>query len=81
MLMPDTPAEARLGENRCQQARLCSASQYLICEAYREGTLNCWEVEGKPCCKRDAFARCEECFVYLRALGREVPPGQAGLEE
>jgi len=73
--------EAQVGENRCQQIRLCPASQYLICSAYLDGSLNCWEIAGKPCCKRDDFARCLDCFIYLRAMGQEERGGQSRLED
>ncbi len=37
--------------SRCQELRGCPASQYLNCEAYREG-LRCFEV-AQPRCTRD----------------------------
>lgn len=54
--------------NRCSDYALkgCPASQYLICEAYKNEK-NCWETQGVPCCKRDDKERCKECEVYKKA--------------
>jgi len=55
--------------NKCSNydVKGCPASQYLICEAYKNGK-NCWETQGVPCCKRDNKERCKECEVYKKAL-------------
>lgn len=56
-----------LGVNVCASVRICPASQYLVCGCPETG-LNCWDVVGKPCCKRDLFERCLTCEIYLGAL-------------
>ena len=58
-----------IGTNLCQEARLCPASQYLVCGCLETGR-NCSEIEGKPCCKRDDFERCLTCEIYLIAVER-----------
>ena len=52
-----------LKQNACQQIRVCPASHYLFCAAYKRG-VNCWEAVGKPCCKRNDPKRCKDCWVY-----------------
>jgi len=51
----------------CWEYRGCTASLYLMCEAYKRG-LNCWEYPDKPCCKRKDLTRCRECEVYLGVM-------------
>lgn len=64
---PEGLADLRgVGMNLCQATRLCPASQYLVCGCLETGR-NCWEIEGKPCCKRDDFERCLTCEIYLAA--------------
>ncbi|MEJ5186112.1 MAG: hypothetical protein WHT46_03420 [Candidatus Geothermincolales bacterium] len=48
----------RCGVNRCRELRGCPASQYLACEAWREGS-NCWEVEDPRC-----SVGLEKCMRY-----------------
>ncbi|MDD5090130.1 MAG: hypothetical protein PHQ23_04360 [Candidatus Wallbacteria bacterium] len=54
-------------EIHCWDIHVCPAAEYLSCEAYKSGK-NCWEVREKPCCKRNDFARCLTCPVYLQYL-------------
>jgi len=68
---PATEVDLRgIGSNLCQEIRECPASQYLVCGCL-DTKLNCWEIEGKPCCKRDQFERCLSCEVYLEAAQQE----------
>lgn len=65
---PVTDVDLRgIGKNLCQAIRECPASQYLICGCLDSGK-NCWEITGKPCCKRDEFDRCLSCEIYLEAV-------------
>ncbi len=60
-----------VGHNLCQAIRQCPASQYVVCGCTTSGHgnhgKNCWELDGKPCCKRDSFQRCLTCEIYLEA--------------
>lgn len=60
-----------IGKNMCQSVRLCPASQYTVCGCmtldHENHNKNCWDLGGKPCCKRDSFQRCLTCEIYLEA--------------
>ncbi|NCO42629.1 MAG: hypothetical protein COZ06_31505 [Armatimonadetes bacterium CG_4_10_14_3_um_filter_66_18] len=65
-----------IGRNLCQPIRECPASQYLVCGCLETGQ-NCWDIEDKPCCKRDEYERCLSCEIYLAAVAQEKgKPGE-----
>jgi len=71
----------RRGKVHCSDIIRCPASHYLICQAYSEGKL-CFEVAGKPCCKRNDPRRCFKCWVFVEYhLRAGLPLPEEGNEE
>ncbi|MFA4016190.1 MAG: hypothetical protein RUDDFDWM_001293 [Candidatus Fervidibacterota bacterium] len=48
----------------CSDIIRCPASYYLTCPAYATQKA-CFEVVGKPCCKRNDIRRCVKCWVFI----------------
>lgn len=51
-------------KTHCSDIIRCPASYYLTCPAYATQKA-CFEVVGKPCCKRNDIRRCVKCWVFI----------------
>jgi hypothetical protein len=55
----------KIAHNNCQKLRGCPASQYLSCEAFRQG-LECWQISQPRCSVELRYCLQYGCPVYDR---------------